>query len=441
MSRGSSHSPEVRNAMRAAILGQCTGLIPLQVLYAGGMAVVMVLSLGGTHVEAMVAQSTVHVGYLASVWASLKPMPHDRVLYMMRCSQIGAVGLVLAAAVAYWAPAAWLIPGLLLSLFFYRWAAGAASAFWYPVLQDFVNKGERGRFFATMRATWSVVTMLAGLGLGSLLATMAPAGSDLPVQRQAYAIILFLMGLSFVARNLFFRHLPHTERPDMENPLAGGWKALARGLRGEGEFWGFLAYLGPQTFFLALFAPLVVTALRDVAGYSDGETVQAGMIGTLGSIAAYVACMGLADRVGPKRMFLACQTACSLASLLMAACLGGHLPLDMGVLVTALNVVLCAAGAALGVATTTYLLHVVQGPGRNICFSLYFALSSFVSGTAVVAMGFVMDYGPRFLDCSRDGLVTGLFALAGVGLLVNLPSVKRLREGDWPAEHPPRSPG
>lgn len=427
--------------MRAAILGQCTGLIPLQVLYSGGMAVVMVLSLGGTHLEAMVAQSTVHVGYLASVWASLRPMPKDRVLYMMRCSQVGAAGLVLAALVAYGAPPNLLVPGILLSLFIYRWAAGAASAFWYPVLQDFVDEGERGRFFATMRATWSMVTLLAGLGLGSLLGLMAPSGSDSAVQRQAYAAILFLMGASFVARNLFFRHLPHTSRPDLEDPLAGGWRALARGIRGEGEFWRFLWYLAPQTFFLALFAPLVVTALRDVAGYSDGATVQAGMIGTVGSIAAYVACMGLADRVGPKRMFRACQAACALAALLMAFCLGGHLPLELGVLLTTLNVVLCGAGAALGVATTTYLLHVVRGPGRNICFSLYFALSSFVSGTAVVAMGFVMDFGPQWLGCSRTELVVWIFGLSGAGLLLNLPAVRKLREGDWPAEHPPRSPG
>lgn len=427
--------------MRAAILGQCTGLIPLQVLYAGGLAVVMILSMGGTHVEAMIAQSTVHAGYIASVLVSLRPIPADRVRYMMRCSERGGLGLLAAAAAVLWAPLEWVAPAIVLCLFLYRWCAGAASAFWYPVLQDFVDDAERGRFFSLMRATWSVVTLLAGLGLGWILSTLAPEGVAEGQRRLAYALVLGLMGLCFFSRNLFFRHLPRRSGSALEVPLLGDWRTLKKGLKGERDFWLFLRFLGPQTFFTALFAPLVVTALREHAQCPDGVTVQSSMIGTLGAIAAYVACMGLADRVGPKRMFRACQSATALIAILMAFVLLGGATLDLKVSITALNVGLSATCAALGVATTTYLLHVVHGSARNLCFSLYFALSSLVSGTAVVALGFLMDFGPFLLGVGRAELVGWMFGLSGAGLLLNLPSVRKLREGDWPAAHPPRSLG
>lgn len=424
-----------RSGMRFAILGQCLGMISMQALWTGGLAMIIVLAFSGsgtpsTNIWAMMVHSALHFGFLASVYTSLRPLPNDRMSFMLGRFRISTVCLLLAALVVWKAPVVWVVPLFTMLLIACRVIAGAAGAYWFPILQDTVPEDSRGRFFSILRASWGIVALLSTLALAAVLDTLISDASSLEDRRVIYAVMVAVLAVLFGLRNIFFHRMPKVPRDQLEENPTGGWRQIREALAGDARYRYFLKYLCLLHLFIAVEQPMLIRMLKAI-GTSDGTTLQIGILGLFGSIIAFLFCTTLVDRVGPRRVFAWGHFVMGAAVMALAAF--SWLPAGQRIWLLGWHIIAQGMLAAVGVAATTYLFHILSGTQRSLRFSLTLVGMGVTTTISTLFLGYFLDQGPAWTGWGLDRLATVVFIVSGAMLVLTLPMTRGIDDGDWPA--------
>ena len=253
---------------------------------------------------------------------------------------------------------------------------GVAETPWFPLLHGYVPPDGIGRFFGTLRSTWSVALIVSFLGVQQWLA--AHPGRFGPVFAAAW-----ICGLARVA--VVWR-LPDPSGAAGERIRA---RRALRELIAHPELRGYLLGVSLCGGARRALMPFAIVVMRRVIGMTDAQVLLATLASFAGSLVALYAAGRAADRVGSAPIFRA--TAIGLALLALGFCLL-HEPGPGGVaLAAALFCGVAALSAAFGVADTNVLFSLAPAASPTAVLTSATASAAVAYAIAPVVAGLALQ--------------------------------------------------
>jgi hypothetical protein len=286
---------------------------------------------------------------------------------------------------------------------------------WFPLLRSYVEPGQVGRFFGTIRSFWHLT--LIGYFLGARFWLERHPGQLAP---------LFAVGLVAGAlRTLLLARLP--ERSERTGQLIR-LRVVIPELRRHPRLRRYLLGVGGQGAIWSATIPFVIVLMRRVVGLSEAQVLMTTVAVYAGGLASLYPWGRIIDAVGPARVF-------RWTSLGLAACflslLGVREPGPwVAVGLTAFFFAAAVLRAGFGVADTHVLFELAPEDSPASLIVVATAVTWLPRGIAPLAVGFALD---RILGLGVPPIVPyhGLFVLAAaLQALVFLP----LREFGRPGE-------
>jgi hypothetical protein len=422
---------ERKQGMKNAIVGQCIALISVQTLWMGGLAMLIVFTFGGSKRAALLVQSTFLIGFVFSVAVSLKPIPKDRLRFMRRNFFFAALSLFLGGVFLIVAPLSWMVWGFITSIVFCRAFAGRSSVFWFPVLQDIVPEASRGSFFSTLRASWTLGSLFVVLAVAGILDRISGPEDSLGHKKVVYGVLVILLSLFFWARNFFLARMPQTEPSLAEQEEKKGWREFFAVFFSEEGYGKFIVYTLVLNFLACLSSPLLTSMMKDL-NYAEGKIMKINMLGTIGSVLAFLICKNLVDRVRPRLIFGLTHLFIGI-TLLGLSCYN-KVPFAQEYYLIFLNMVNLGMRSAFDLAVVTYLFQLLTGTNRNLCFSLFTALTGITVTFGNLFLGEILERGPGFFQVDIMRINQGIFVASAFVLFLTLPLVKLVKAGSWTAQ-------
>jgi hypothetical protein len=313
---------------------------------------------------------------------------------------------LLAYASLQAAPADVAIGIVLASLAVTAFGNAICDTVWFPILRSYVEPGQVGRFFGTIRSVWHV--MLIVYFLGAQLWLARHPGELAP---------LFGVGLLAGAIRVgLVTRLP--ERNERTGRPLRARDALAQ-LRTHPRLRRYLIGVGGQGALWTATVPFVIVLMRRVLGLSEAEVLASTVATYVGGLVSLYPWGRAVDAFGPARVFR--WTSLGLAALLLALlALRGPGPLAAGGLV-AFFFAASVLRSGFGVADTHVLFDLAPEDAPASLIVVATAMSYLPRAVAPFAVGFVLE---RVLAAGTPPLAAyhGLFLAAAVlQALVYLP--------------------
>jgi predicted MFS family arabinose efflux permease len=277
---------------------------------------------------------------------------------------------------------------------------------WFPMLRSYVEPGQVGRFFGTLRSGWHLTLIAYFLGARFWLA-----------QHPGRLAPLFAVGLAAGAlRVLLVARLP--ERRDVTGEGASLRAALAL-LGTHPRLRHYLLGVGGQGALWTATIPFVIVLMRRVVGLSEADVLATTVATYAGGLVSLYPWGRVVDRVGPARVFR--WTSFGLAGALLSLLLFRE-PGPFAVAgLTAFFFAAAVLRSGFGVADTHVLFELAPEDAPASLIVVATAMTYLPRGVAPLAVGFLLD---RLLAAGAAPLTTyhGLFvAAAALQALVFLP--------------------
>ncbi|MCI0512346.1 hypothetical protein L0128_03960 [candidate division KSB1 bacterium] len=411
-----------RTAMRLVIFAQCLGMIPGQVLDAGGLVILFSLSLNADPFLAVIAYNAVNFGAIVSVFTALLFQPPSPKGFMLRQWYRAGSLLMLTGMIAVIGHGPWLIWAVIGGLYWFQFFAGAGSTFWFPVLIDFVPEQQRGHFFGRLRAWWTVVSLPVVWWLSELIRRQ-------PTSLQ-YAQIVVVLGLLYLLRNCFVRRFPElpdaVQQPNGKTKSIEIWRAFWRQPKAR----RFIGYTLIFNFWFGSFNPILILYLKRVLHLADNQNMLVAISGSIGAFLGFALFGIWVDRLGSRRIFRIAQGVIA-GTLVLVALFSAQTPVLIYLLLIA-NIVIKGMLAAHGVASTAYLLYLMSGSSRALFSALQVssaALMTFSSSTLSGSLAKYLPLYPVTLGASPISIFQIIFFITGLALALTLPALRLIDPG------------
>jgi MFS family permease len=290
------------------------------------------------------------------------------------------------------------------------------GAGWFPLLQDVVPTGIRGRFFGLLRTTWQTTT-----NLFLLFATWFLGAAPAIWQFQA------LLGFGVfctAARVGGIAPIPERKRPPM--PAEPFWKQMKIPLA-DRRFRTFLLFTCSYYFCWGMIEPFRLVYLNEL-GFSNKIMTLCAAFTSLGAIASLVAWGRLADRHGSRPVFGICNAAMMATATswwMLAAVAPGRTGEVRGeetwtawIMVLGLFLLMGVFDAGFALAQTRQIMDLVPADNQAIYFSMNTVAIMGPAGLGAFLAGH-FTYG--FESAARSWLGLGLDVyqwLFGVAVLL-----------------------
>ena len=400
-----------RRGMRYGYVAQSCGMLLPYVLFDQGVAVLLLQHLGAGEFQTMLAVSLYGMGRIMQVPVSLWVHPGRGKAMMLAGWAFAGVGMaaatILAGLVPPGSPWLWVLVAVMAASLL---SQGAANTFWWPLLHDVVPAGERGRFFAKLRAIWGSTAFLAILAAGAFL-------GDGPATWRHQVVWGVLVAL-FLLRNAFVARIPVDRAATGRDDAFGDWRAHLRGMLRRREVVLFIAYILGVTLCAGCLRQPMVRYLMHL-GFPVRDNLLLIGCSVLGTVTFLLLTGRLTDRLGTRRVFtiahlavIAVCVAVPAVGLLGREAAGGIL---IGLLFLAGGML-----AVLQLAATAELFHLA--PGRGRAFFMSFATVLMVLGplVSVLLIGALLEAAGTTWRLAAGPIGLDVFQLLflGAGLLL-----------------------
>jgi len=413
-----------QRGQRNTILGQCVGLIANEALYQGGIVVLLTLHLTQDPLWAIIAYNSFFMTAPANLITAIVARPSSPKNFMLLNWRIAGVILIITGVLVLVDQYSELPVVLILGFYCFKFISGVGTTYWFPVLQDFIPQNQRGRFFARLRASWTLVSLLAVIGFSRFIRQNATATQ--------FAQIIISLGLLFLLRNYFIRKLPELPYQIREPGGKVTWKELQRALLLNRHFRFFLLYLGVFSFTIGSLGPILILYMKQLLQLQDGQNITIAIIGASGAFIAYLFCGFFVDRIGSKRVFFISQ--CIIAFILMILALFSPTNRSIIYLIIISNILIKGLQAAHGVAATSYLFHLMTGPSRPLFSALNNVVVAIMLGLSTALSGLVIRHWASFNLTVGDvnlSIFQLIIFISGSLALMTLPLTEFIQRGDY----------
>lgn len=411
----SSIPADRRRAMRSAIIGQCCGMLPQQML-SGGILLLYLNAMGVR--PALILLVLNFTPFLSSFLSLPVAWGADRIgikRFGMLGNLLMIVGVTVIAAASSLRSAApnLVIPVILVGLVIQLLGSSFFNTGWFSLLSHIVPSDVTGRFFGVMRFSWQLIS-LSFFAISALLFT---AKTPLWV----YQSVLCLGALSVACRYVFYKDIPSA--PVAENKPLNLIPSIQSALKLP-RFAQYLIYLlllvcvtGNSQDMLRL------SAIRG-CGLGDNQILVLTVGSMLGSLVGFRFMGRLIDRLGPQKVFLLCHIGFAVALLSFPARVVFHIPpLAAGVFT---SMILGLTSSTLGLTTTSQSFQICRGSQRTIAYAMVSATQSMGSGLSGFALAALLSRlgtsvpGGNPFDLILIGLGVFVFVqIAGLRLLAD----------------------
>jgi len=269
---------------------------------------------------------------------------------------------------------------------------------WFPMLRSYVEPGQVGRFFGTLRSGWHLTLIAYFLGARFWLA-----------EHPGRLAPLFAVGLAAGAlRVLLIARLPERQRVTGQGASLRAALAL---LRTHPRLRHYLFGVGAQGALWTATIPFVIVLMRRVVGLSEADVLVTTVATYAGGLVSLYPWGGVVDRVGPARVFR--WTSLGLAAALLSLLLFREPGPFAVVGLTAFFFAAAVLRAGFGVADTHVLFELAPEEAPASLIVVATAMTFLPRGVAPLAVGFLLD---RLLAAGAAPLATyhGLFVAAAV---------------------------
>jgi MFS family permease len=370
-----------RSALRSAILAQCFGMLPQQMLTGG----ILLLYLNAMGVKPALILLLLN---LTPFLSSLLSVPLAWGADCVGIKRFGSWGnLLMIVGVAFIAGGASLrvlypnlvLPAILLGLVIHTVGAAFFNTGWFSLLSHIVPAEITGRYFGVLRFSWQLISLL----FFALSAYLFSARTPLWI----YQTVLCLGGISIGCRYLFYKDIPTVPASD-STPLS-----LTKSVQSALTLPGFAPYLAYLLLLVCVTGNsqdmLRLSAVRG-CGLGDNQILFLTVGSMLGSLAGFRFMGRLIDRLGPHRVFLLCHIGFAIALFVFPArILFDISPLAAGFVA---SMVLGLITATLGLTTTAQSFQICRGSQRTIAYALVSATQSMGSGLSGFALAALLSH-------------------------------------------------
>jgi MFS family permease len=370
-----------RSALRAAILAQCFGMLPQQMLTGG----ILLLYLNAMGVKPALILLLLN---LTPFLTSLLSVPLAWGADCVGIKRFGSWGnLLMIVGIACIAGGASLrtlypdlvLPAILLGLVIHTVGAAFFNTGWFSLLSHIVPSEITGRYFGVLRFSWQLISLLFFALSAFLFSSRTPLW--------IYQAVLCLGGISIGCRYLFYKDIPTAPAQD-STPLN-----LLKSVQSALTLPGFAPYLVYLLLLVCVTGNgqdmLRLSAVRG-CGLGDNQVLFLTVGSMLGSLAGFRFMGRLIDRFGPQRVFLLCHIGFSVALFVFPArILFPISPLAAGFIA---SMVLGLITATLGLTTTAQSFQICRGSQRTIAYAMVSATQSLGSGMSGFALAALLSH-------------------------------------------------
>lgn len=370
-----------RSALRSAILAQCFGMLPQQMLTGG----ILLLYLNAMGVKPALILLLLN---LTPFLSSLLSVPLAWGADCVGIKRFGSWGnLLMIVGVAFIAGGASLrgvypnlvLPAILVGLVIHTLGAAFFNTGWFSLLSHIVPSEITGRYFGVLRFSWQLISLLFFALSAFLFSTRTPLW--------IYQTVLCLGGISIGCRYLFYKDIPTVPASD-STPLS-----LTKSVQSALTLPGFAPYLAYLLLLVCVTGNsqdmLRLSAVRG-CGLGDNQILFLTVGSMLGSLAGFRFMGRLIDRLGPHRVFLLCHIGFAIALFVFPArILFDVSPLAAGFVA---SMVLGLITATLGLTTTAQSFQICRGSQRTIAYALVSATQSMGSGLSGFALAALLSH-------------------------------------------------
>ena len=364
-------TPGQRAGMRAAIPTQCFGIV------AEGMVINGTLLLYLTAMGVS-ASRTIAILSIYPLTGALLLLPFAWLADHIGKKRVGSIGMVIGTV-------GWALVGLAgfagehgpsviaFGIFLAALCFSMVGCSWFSLLSEVVPKEIRGRYFARLRTSFSLVS----IGLSLIYAAVLVRNNGIII----YQIIFLIGAAAYVARCFCYRGIPELEatvteqRPSFRTSIAASLRN--RPLR------RFCLYAFSLTVCTAGTGTLAALIEKHAVGYSDGRIILLANLSIAGSVAGMFVGGKIVDRFGTRLVFAGSHLALGigLSAFLFRVMLPGELLLlvYLGTLHFALGI----ARGAIGIAMTTELMALLPARNKSVAaatFSIFQTCGVSLSG-------------------------------------------------------------
>lgn len=401
--------------MRSAIIAQCFGMLPHQMLTGG----ILLLYLNAMGVKPALILLVLN---LTPFLTSLLSVPFAWGADCVGIKRFGSLGnFLMILGTGFIAGGASLrgvapnlvLPAILIGLVIHTVGSVFFNTGWFSLLSHIVPTDVTGRYFGVLRFSWQLISLLFFTLSAFLFSTRTPLW--------IYQSVLCLGGLSLACRYIFYKDIPNV--PVLESkPLN-----LIKSVQSAVTLPGFAPYLAYLLLLVCVTGNsqdmLRLSAMRG-CGLGDNQILFLTVGSMLGSLAGFRFMGRLIDRLGSHRVFLLCHIGFAVALFVFPArILFPISPLAAGFLA---SMVLGLISATLGLTTTAQSFQICRGSQRTIAYALVSATQSMGSGLSGFALAALLSHigisvpGGNPFDLILLGLgVFILLQIAGLRLLAH----------------------
>lgn len=411
MSAPAPASP-VRQAIRDSIVAQAHGIVFQAMLLQGGVAALLLLSLGGSEFEVGLIFMLHNAAFMARLLAAPK-LDVGRLKWIVyrwqviSCAAAAAVLAVYPFAMRF-DPAVgrWLIVVALGGYFVARQMGQAA---WPPLMSQIIPPRLRGRFFGRMR-TMLRLGAFAGILFAGLILGQDPA----PWQ---FIPVLAVGVIAYAVRLYFLAKLPDPEAPRDGAPESL-WRVLRRPMT-DTPFRRFVSIAFCVRLLPMLTLPFVVPFLVRELGVPSSYAVYASGFAMIGGMLTLGMWGRMADRWGSRSTYTCGLVALACSAVLYAGAPSYDLAPAATLALAALGFALHGAGvAAAGIAETVRMMRQAPGEFRGSYMTLVATAHGLAGAASSLLGGWLLTRMPAEIVLLDQAIYAKRVYFLGASMLV-----------------------
>jgi len=269
------------------------------------------------------------------------------------------------------------------------------GAGWFAILEPIVPKKQRGRFFGRIRVAWQ----LSGVAFSAVATWILSRYHGGTGFRILFVAIIALL----LVRWIFYVKIPEIDAPNTKTGVKmGGVRQLFVSIMKTRGVAAFSAYIFLLTFFAAYCGRIFSLMEKEFLGLSNGNVVWLANLTMIGNLLGFVVGGKAVDKLGTRRVFLACHLAAPAVMLvyLTRSLGGGHFTVSLWAAHILLGVVMAAAS----IAVTTEMLALTPKRQKSTATSIMMSFQIAGSALAGMACAGIVKLGVLKPEWSLDGM-------------------------------------